>query len=165
MLYVRIHWAPTWTHFLCSWTFVICFRAETKHCITLVSHETGITGTNCHCVMCQTSDWYECYLNIFHTFLDFILPSVRYLSFALVACLIRILLWEERMSLNPGNLNYLYADVYTLQTVWSIATKLVSISASSDSLQYSIKLCLNIVKVRRAIPKQNYGLMFGIPLC
>jgi hypothetical protein len=150
VLFVRTHRE----HFLCSWTFVICYRAETKRRITLDSHETGINETNCRCVMYQTSDWYECYLKIFHAFLDFSLPAARYLSFVLVARLIGILLCEERMNLYPENLNYLYADVYILQNIWSIATKLVSISASSDSLQYSIILCLNIMKVRRAIPNK-----------
>lgn len=101
----------------------------------------------------QTSDWYKCYLKISHAFLDFSLTVVHYLTFPLVARLIRILLCEERMNLY-SDLSYLYTDVYTLQNIWSIATKLVSISAASDSLQFSIILCLNVMKVRWIIPNK-----------
>jgi hypothetical protein len=151
VLFVRIHRAATCMYLLCSWTFVICFGVETKHRIILASHGTGINGTNCSCVMCQTYVWYESYLKKFHAVIYFSLTAVCYLSFALVAPFIRILLCEERMDLCPENLNYFYADVYTLHNIWSIATKFVPISASSDSLQHSIILCLNIMKVRRAI--------------
>jgi hypothetical protein len=154
VLFVFVHRAPTRIYFLCSWTFVICFRAETTHHITLASHETGISGANCRCMMCQTTDWHENYLKNFHAFLDFSLTAVRYLSFMLVAGLIRILLCEKIINLCNENLSSMYADIYTLQNIWSIATKLVSTSASSDSSQYSIILCLGIMKVRRAVPNK-----------
>jgi len=64
----------------------------------------------------RTSAWYECYLKIFHALLDFNLTAVLYLSFALVARLIRILLYEERMNFYP-DLSYLYADGDTLQNI------------------------------------------------
>jgi hypothetical protein len=163
VLFVFVHVAYTWIYLLCSWNFVICFRAETKHHITFASCETEINGTNCHCMLYQTSDWYECHLKNFYALLDFSLNAVRYLSF--VSCKLdkNTLMWREGEFILWKPEFCVRRCLYIAEYLFLCHKIRIHISVKRFITVFS-NILSGYYESETGYSKQNYRLMSGIPL-